>query len=74
MNPNQNQNETGKVCKCGSHRKIMPLAIALVALDVLLANLGAWSWYTANIIWPIIVIIAACAKMSGCKSCKCQDK
>jgi len=72
MNPNQN--ESAKSCKCGSHRKIMPLAIALVALDVLLANLGVWSWYTANIIWPIIVIVAACAKMGGHKGCKCGEK
>jgi hypothetical protein len=69
MNPNQNEN--AKPCKCGSRRKIMPLAVALVALDILLANINIWSWYTANIIWPILVIVAACAKMSRCK---CGEK
>jgi len=43
-------------------------------LVILLANVGVWSWYTANIIWPIVVIIAACAKMGCHKGCKCENK
>jgi len=70
MNPNEN----AKACRCGSRRKIMPATVALIALDILLANIGIWSLYTANIIWPILVVIAACAKMIGCKGCKCGEK
>jgi hypothetical protein len=47
--------------------------VILFAVDFLLATLGAYSWQTFNIIWPILLIIAAGTKMMG-GSCKCCNK
>lgn len=66
------QSNDSKVCKC-PHHKVRGVAMALVALDVLLANLGTWSWQTALTIAMVIVIIAAIAKMFG-GNCTCCNK
>ena len=63
-----NPNEAPKTCKCG-HHKIMPLAIILIALDVILANYGVWSVTTGITIGAILLIIGAFPKLMHCKCC-----
>jgi len=56
-------------CKC-MHHKVMPMLIILFGLTFLLKELGTLSVGTANIVWPVIVIVMGCKKlMAG--SCKC---
>ncbi|MDE2037707.1 MAG: hypothetical protein KGI69_00575 [Patescibacteria group bacterium] len=73
MNPNEGSNNTNGSntcsCKCG-HHKLMPIAVMLIALDILLANFGVYSWYVATIIWPILLIVAASGKLCKCCGCK----
>ena len=67
------QNMQG-VCKC-PHHKVFPILIILLGLDFLLGALGVISWHVANIIWPVLVILAGLMKL-GTKSgmCKCCAK
>lgn len=64
MNPNDN----AKVCKC-PHHKVKPIAVILFALSFLAVDFGWLSWSVFNIIWPILLIIAVCTKLGGCKCC-----
>lgn len=61
-----------KLCKC-PHHSVGAIVIALVALAYLLSTLGVISWYTFQIILPILVIAAAGTKAArGWCSC-CND-
>ncbi|MGC9605257.1 MAG: hypothetical protein ABSF56_00655 [Minisyncoccia bacterium] len=64
-----NPNEGPKVCKC-PHHKVMPVAVVLIAVTVLLANFNVFSWYVADIIWPILLIVAVWPKLCRCKCCE----
>ena len=58
-----------KKCCCPHHRVISIVAI-LIALDFLLVAFKVYSIDTAQIIWPIIVIVAVIFKMIT-RRCKC---
>lgn len=61
--------EQGKVCGCG-HHKVMPILVILFALVFLMHALHIVGMGLVNVTWPILLIIAACAKMGG-RSCGC---
>jgi hypothetical protein len=48
----------------------MPVAVVLIAVTVLLANFNVFSWYVADIIWPILLIVAVWPKLCRCKCCE----
>ena len=56
-------------CQC-MHHKIMPMLIVLLGLTFLSKELGIVSAGTANVIWPVIVILAGLKKLMG-NVCKC---
>lgn len=66
-----NTNQTGGMCKC-PHHKALPTLVILFGLTFLLGALGILTWGAVSIIWPIILILAGFAKLSGrkCKCCK----
>jgi hypothetical protein len=49
-----------------------PLAVILFALGWILATTGTMSWYTLNIVWPILLILVMIPKLGCCKCCKKQ--
>ncbi len=57
-------------CNCG-HHKIVPGAIALIAITFLLGDFNVLSPSTVAVIWPILLLIAAGTKMNRgmCKCC-----
>ena len=62
----------GGHCKCNCmHHKIVPGAIALIAVTFLLGDFGVFSASTVALIWPILLLIAAGTKMNRgmCKCC-----
>ncbi|MEK7503668.1 MAG: DUF5668 domain-containing protein [Patescibacteria group bacterium] len=52
------------------HHKVMPMLIVLLGLTFLSKELGIVSAGTANVIWPVIVILAGLKKLMG-NVCKC---
>ena len=62
--------QNGNVCKC-PHHKMIPLLVLLFGITFLLGALGTLSAGTVNVVWPILVIIAALMKLSKgmCKCC-----
>lgn len=63
--------EQSGVCKC-HHHKIVPLVIVLIGLAFLLQALGILDMMTVAIAWPVLLIVAGLAKLSGrkCGCCK----
>jgi di/tricarboxylate transporter len=61
-------------CGCGCHKGkgLKGIAIFLIGLTFLLANTGVLAMATANIIWPVLIMLVG-AKMIS-KMCKCCDK
>ena len=57
------------MCKC-PHHKAGPLLVTLIGLTFLLRTLGVLEMGTADIIWPILLIVIGLMKMCG-GSCKC---
>lgn len=70
MNPNNDTNNGAKVCDhcgCGcKHHVVGPIAIILIGVAVLLETFGVLSAYATNVIWPILLIIAASGKLCRC--------
>jgi hypothetical protein len=66
--------EKCQVCKCSpcncssrcSHI-LAPLAVLVLAIVVLLANLNVISAHLSSILWPILLGLAAIFKMCACK-------
>lgn len=56
-------------CKC-PHHSMVPLGITLIALVILLGNLGVFTQGFVGIVWPIILGLMGLSKMCGGK-CKC---
>jgi hypothetical protein len=44
----------------------MPWLIILFGADFLLAAMGILTWAFVSLTWPILVIIAGCAKLCRC--------
>jgi len=59
----------GLVCRC-PHHKFVPGLVVLFGLLFLLANFGVFSAEFVNVAWPILVLAAGLAKLSG-SYCKC---
>jgi hypothetical protein len=58
-----------KCCKC-PHHGMFTWGIFLIALVILLGNLGVFTQGFVGIVWPIILGLIAIFKMCGNK-CKC---
>ena len=60
--------------KCGScgcaHHHMVPVFIVLIALVILLGNLGFLSSGLVGTIWPILLGLIGCQKMLG-RKCRC---
>ncbi|MFA6100140.1 MAG: DUF5668 domain-containing protein [Patescibacteria group bacterium] len=56
-------------CKCHS---VVPVLIVLIGVTFLLQVFGVLSAYTANVIWPILLILIGLQKLAGgmCKCCQ----
>ncbi len=61
--------ESSGVCKC-HHHKIVPLMIVLIGLAFLLQALGIMEPMTVALAWPVLLIVAGLAKLSG-RKCAC---
>lgn len=59
----------GNVCKC-NHHKFVPLLIVLIGLSFLLQALQILTSDLVAILWPILLILAGLAKLSG-RKCEC---
>ncbi len=58
--------------KCGCpHHKMVPLFIVLIGLVFLLKALAGLDAHTADILWPLLLILIGLQKMFGgmCKCC-----
>lgn len=68
----QNTQGTKNMCKC-PHHKTLPILVILFGLTFLLGNLGIVSSGFANIVWPVLIIVAGGMKlgdkMGMCKCC-----
>ncbi len=58
-------------CNC-PHHKVMPAMIGLIALVFLAKALGIISAAATDILWPILLLIAAGTKLMSGK-CKCYN-
>lgn len=58
----------GNVCRC-PHHKVMPVAIMLIGVTFILANLGVVDGMFVAWAWPVLLIIAFLPKLGGCKCC-----
>lgn len=56
-------------CSCGCH-KMFGLFVALFGLVFLLRAFDVFSMHVADILWPVVVILAGLQKMT-CGFCKC---
>ena len=56
-------------CKC-AHHGVVPGLVVLLALAVLLGNLGILTAHLTGILWPSALILIGLMKMCG-KNCKC---
>lgn len=60
-----------KMCPC-PHHKMMPLFISLIGLTFLAKALGWLGATTADIVWPLLLVLMGLQKMFGhlCGCCK----
>ncbi|MBI4101612.1 MAG: hypothetical protein HY443_01440 [Candidatus Nealsonbacteria bacterium] len=63
------ENNAQSNCKCVCH-KAVPVLVVLLGLTFLLKELGVLAASTANIVWPVIVIVIGFKKLMG-RACKC---
>ena len=66
MNP---ENNSAKTCACPHHRAV-PIVAILFGLTFLLGALNVLTSSVVDIVWPILVIVAAGIKL-GEKNCTC---
>lgn len=65
----EEMNNGQKGCKC-PHHSMGAWGILLIALVILLGNLGVFTDGFVGIVWPIILGLVAITKLSS-RSCKC---